>query len=443
MENDTTKLIVSVFGLGYVGCVVSACIANDGIDVIGVDKDSQKVKLVNDGHATVVEPGLEKIIGYQVRNGRLRATEDYEEALYHSSISLICVGTPSCGSGHLSLEAIWQVAEQIGEYIGHKRCSFHVVAIRSTVPPRTCERVEEIITNKSSLTCGINFEVVANPEFLREGSAIKDFYAPPYILVGTTSVRAANILRFVYSKVKSDFIQTDRKIAEIIKYVNNSFHALKVSFANEIGAICKLLEIDALKLMDIFVLDSKLNTSKAYLRPGFAYGGSCLPKDLSALKAIASDFGVDTPVLRAISQTNINQIKRVIAVIEHFKKHRVTIWGLSFKSNTDDLRQSPAVELVKRLTNRGYLLCCYDPEVSYSFLKGKNKHFIEEHVPFLQDILCNTFEEALDHADIIVLTKPIQDQTNNIAKTHGKIVIDLFGLKEKLSSDNIYYGISW
>ena len=339
---------ISIFGLGYVGCVGAACLAKLGHHVIGVDVNENKVRLINEGKPTIIEEGIAELCAEAHDAGRMRATMDASEAVMTSDISFIVVGTPSSKEGHLNLNYIFAVAGRIGQALKGKD-GFHVIAIRSTVLPGTNEKVGEIIEQESGKKRNKDFAVVSNPEFLREGTSVKDYFNPPLTLVGTDNERAEQMFRELYKDIPAEFISTDIKVAEIMKYVNNTYHALKIVFGNEVGNICKGLDIDSHKVMDIFCKDRQLNISPYYFKPGFAYGGSCLPKDMKALRTLAHDLYVEVPVIDSIHPSNEKQKDNAVQAILSKGKRKVGILGLSFKSGTDDLRCSPIVDVVERL----------------------------------------------------------------------------------------------
>ena len=338
---------ISIFGLGYVGCVSTGCLAQNGHHVIGVDVNTEKVRLINSGKPTIIEKDIDNIIKKGYTEGRITATTDFGYAVTNSDITFICVGTPSLPTGHLNLEYVFNTAKQIGEALRSKE-SFHVIVIRSTVFPGTNEKVSGIVSEISGKTPDDDFAVVSNPEFLREGSAVEDYYHPSVTVIGSDSGKAIKILEDIYRDIDAPIIRTEIRVAEMIKYVNNAFHALKISFSNEIGNICKGLGIDSWKLMDLFKQDTRLNISPMYLNPGMAYGGSCLPKDLWGLSTIAHDLYIETPVIDAVERSNTVQKKRVSDLVQRNNPQRVGVFGLAFKKGTDDLRYSPSVELDRK-----------------------------------------------------------------------------------------------
>lgn len=432
---------ISIFGLGYVGCVSLGCLAQNGHNVIGVDVDAYKVGLINSGKPTIVEKSIGEIIRAQHKKGRIKATADSKEAIRESDISIVCVGTPSTEQGHPDLTYIIRVAEQIGDSIKNKN-SFHTIAIRSTVPPGTNRKFGKIIEDVSGKKRNVDFGIVTNPEFMREGSAVHDFYNPPITVLGSDNVRSSELMKELYKDVKAPIEITDIEVAEIIKYVNNSFHALKITFANEIGTICKKLEIDSFKVMDIFCKDDKLNISPYYFKPGFAYGGSCLPKDLKALKTIAHDHYLNSPVLESIHESNENHKDIVFKMIIERGWKKIGIIGLGFKPGTDDLRYSPAVELAERLTGKGYLLRIYDKNVHVSRIFGTNKQYIEERIPHLADLITDNLDSLIEESDVLVITHSIDDVKEIHRKHPKKPIIDLVRVTDDISHAN-YEGICW
>ncbi|HEV7842066.1 MAG TPA: UDP-glucose/GDP-mannose dehydrogenase family protein, partial [Pyrinomonadaceae bacterium] len=389
---------LSVFGLGYVGCVSAACFAREGHEVIGVDVNPTKVGIINEGRSPIVETGVGELIGEMRGAGRLRATTDSAEAIANSEVSLICVGTPSHANGSLDLTYVKRVCQEIGAAL-ERKTSRHTVVIRSTMLPGTIESVViptlEVYSGKK---VGEQLNVCINPEFLREGTSLKDFYAPPFTLIGAEDEETAMIVRRLYSGIDAPLYIIGIKAAEMVKYSCNCFHALKVSFANEIGNICKGLGIDSHQVMEVFCEDTKLNLSPYYLKPGFAFGGSCLPKDLRALQYKARELDVETPVLRAILQSNRLQVERGVELVLRTGSKRVGVLGFSFKAGTDDLRESPLVAVAERLIGKGYDLRIFDPEVNLSRLIGANKRFIEESIPHIGNLMVTSCAEILAHA---------------------------------------------
>lgn len=433
---------ISIFGLGYVGCVSLGCLAQNGHIVIGVDVSETKVDLINRGIATIVEKDIDEIIRAQFNSGKVRATKDPKEAVLNTEISIIAVGTPSSVNGHLVLDYIYKVVENIADALKQKN-GFHVIAIRSTVLPGTCEKAAKMIEKISGKIYNKDFTVVSNPEFLREGTAVNDYFHPPYTLIGSDSKSGSEKMSQLYNEIDAEIVITSIKEAEIIKYVNNTFHALKVSFANEIGNICKTLGVDSLEVMKIFVKDKQLNISPYYLRPGFAYGGSCLPKDLKALQTLAHDLYLDTPVIQSINKSNDIQIKRAEKIITDCNKNKIGILGLSFKEGTDDLRNSPSVNLIETLIGKGFTIKIYDKSVQYSQLTGRNKDYIDQHIPHLAKLMESDIEQVISISELLVVSTREKEFDEVLRNIHDKKIIDLVGLDKELLNKPNYFGINW
>ncbi|HEX9925077.1 MAG TPA: UDP-glucose/GDP-mannose dehydrogenase family protein, partial [Anaerolineae bacterium] len=385
---------IAIFGLGYVGTVSAACLAHTGHHVVGVDINPTKVKLINEGRSPIVESGLADLISSTISSGHLRATTNPAEALQDTQLSLICVGTPDKGNGSPLLQAVSQTCRDIGQHLP-KNDAYHVVVMRSTVLPGTTEKlVVPTLEEASGLKVGQDLGVCFNPEFLREGSSIADFHTPPYTIIGSYDDRSADIAAELYNQVDAPLIKTTVKTAEMVKFVSNAFHALKVTFANEIGNICKQHEIDSHEVMDIFCRDDKLNISTAYLKPGFAFGGSCLPKDLKALLYLGRHLDMRLPVLEAILPSNETQVRIGLDMIAKTGKKKIGVLGFSFKAGTDDLRYSPQVELIERLIGKGYQVKLYDRNVSLARLYGANKAYIESEIPHIATLMCPDIEDV-------------------------------------------------
>lgn len=433
---------ISVFGLGYVGCVSLGCLAKNGHQVVGVDVSEFKVDLINKGTATILEKDIDAIIKEGHDQGRITATMCADEAVWNTDISIICVGTPSSAHGHLNLSFIYKTAEQIGEALKAKD-DFHTVVIRSTVLPGTNQKYGEIIEAHSGKKRNVHFSVISNPEFLREGSAVKDYYHPSVTVIGGDHPEAVEKVASLYACIDAPIEITDIKIAEIIKYVNNSYHALKIAFANEVGNVCKALSIDSHKVMELFCKDTRLNISPAYFKPGFAYGGSCLPKDLKGFVTLGHDNYVNTPVLACIEASNENQKRKAFELIEQTGKRNICFVGLSFKEGTDDLRYSPAVDLAETLIGKGYNLTIYDENVRLSKLIGANKAFINERLPHLSDLVINNLEDAIHNNDVVVINHRNFNTTcvEHLLKDKHAI-IDLVRI-DRLNSLPNYTGLCW
>ena len=433
---------ISIFGLGYVGCVGAACLAKLGHNVIGVDVNANKVKLMQEGKPTIIEEGIAELCAEGHRRGLIHATQDVNEAVRKTEVGFIVVGTPSTKEGHLNLNYIYAVAREIGEALRHKN-SFFTVAIRSTVLPGTNRKVGEIISEASGKQRDIDFTVVSNPEFLREGSSVKDYFNPPLTLVGTDNLRAEQKFREIYKDIPAEFVCTDIAVAEIMKYVNNTYHALKIVFGNEVGNICKGLNIDSHKVMDIFCKDKQLNISPYYFKPGFAYGGSCLPKDMKALKTLAHDLYVDVPVIDSIYGSNEKQKQRAIELIMAQGKRKIGILGLSFKAGTDDLRCSPIVDVVESLLGKGFEVRIYDKNVKVSELTGTNKDFIMAKIPHLQHFVTDDLDAVCHESDVLVVTNKEKEFADLLQRYENKTVIDLVRQWKNVDYNGHYEGLSW
>ncbi len=435
---------ISVLGLGYVGTVSAGCLAQQGHEVIGVDPDSRKVELINAGKSPIIEQDIDGIIQKQVEAKRLTATTDTTAAVASSDISLVCVGTPSRANGDIDLQYISRVCEQIGIALRH-HLGAPVVVIRSTMLPGTMRSVVIPMLEKASgRRAGTEFGVCINPEFLREGTAVRDFFNPPKTVIGELNQASGDRLVNLYTSIAAPLIRTDIEIAEMVKYADNTWHALKVGFANEIGNICKGLEVDSHQVMKIFCQDTKLNLSSYYLKPGFAFGGSCLPKDLRALLYKAKTLDVPLPILSAIIPSNELQIERgVKAVIDKGNK-RVGVLGFSFKAGTDDLRESPVVELTERLIGKGYDLRIYDENVRMASIHGANRDYILRHIPHISRLMVGTIDEVLDHAGTIVVGNAAPEFRDIPRRLSDRqTVIDFVRITESRSVSGIYEGICW
>ncbi|MCX7626113.1 MAG: UDP-glucose/GDP-mannose dehydrogenase family protein [Candidatus Sumerlaeaceae bacterium] len=434
---------VAIFGLGYVGTVCGACFARYGHEVIGVDVNPLKVQMIAEGQSPIVEPELDTLLAEAHRQGRLRATTEAGEAVAWADVSLVCVGTPSNENGSLNLDYIYGVCRQIGEALRAKD-SFHVVVIRSTVLPGTVDRCAKIIEETSAKRQATHFAVASNPEFLREGSAIHDFMNPPFTLVGTNDERARELLRELYAPVGAEFIAVEPRVAEMLKYVNNSFHALKVAFANEIGEICKSMGIDSHTVMELFMRDTKLNISPAYFRPGYAYGGSCLPKDLSALAYQAQQLDLPVPVLRNIQESNRRHIEFGIRLIQRTGKKKIGLLGLSFKEGTDDLRESPLVVLVETLLGKGYSIKIYDRNVNLAKLMGANKAYIEKQIPHISQLFVASLDDIIAESECVVIGNKDPEFAQILERLRpDQLVVDLVRIDRHRTTGGNYEGICW
>jgi GDP-mannose 6-dehydrogenase len=436
---------VSVFGLGYVGSVSAASFAADGHDVVGVDVQAAKVGSVNEGRSPIVEPGLDTLLRDVHEAGRLRATTSTAEAVHATELSLVCVGTPSRKNGSLDLTYLERVCEQIGDALRDKP-EYHVVIIRSTVLPGTThDVVVPALERRSGKTYGEGFGVAINPEFLREGTALRDFRHPPFTLVGHNHAADAVGASALYGSVDAPLVTTSIRVAEMMKYTSNAWHALKVCFANEIGNLCKRLDVDSHEVMSIFCRDEKLNLSSYYLKPGFAFGGSCLPKDVRALQYRAKEVDLDMPVIQSILGSNRLQIDHALNLIIETGRKRVGLLGFSFKAGTDDLRESPIVILAEALLGKGYDLRIYDRNVSLARLVGANRDYIERQIPHLSSLLCEHIDEVIDESDVVVVGNGAPEFADAVAGCRtDQTIIDLVRLPvdaKRLQAR--YEGICW
>jgi GDP-mannose 6-dehydrogenase len=436
---------VSVFGLGYVGSVSAACFAEDGHHVVGVDVAPGKVQSLNEGRSPIVEKGLDELITANTGNGRLRATTNTAEAIRDTDISLICVGTPSRKNGSLDLTYLERVAEEIGGALRDKE-SYHVVVVRSTVLPGTTHDVViPALERTSGKKYGTGFGVTVNPEFLREGTAIQDFRHPPLTLIGHNYQSDANPTRALYARIDAPLETTSIRTAEMMKYASNTWHALKVTFANEIGNVCKRVGIDSHEVMSIFCKDHKLNLSSYYMKPGFAFGGSCLPKDVRALQYRAKEVDLEMPVIQSILASNQLQIQHAVDEIVDMGRKRIGLLGFSFKAGTDDLRESPIVILAEALLGKGYSLGIYDKNVSIARLVGANRDYINKQIPHLSSLLTESLDEVLEKSEVIVVGNAAPEFADALKRTRpDQIILDLVRVKtprEAIPGD--YRGICW
>jgi GDP-mannose 6-dehydrogenase len=436
---------ISVFGLGYVGSVSAACFAADGHTVVGVDVNPDKVASIEEGRSPIVETGLEELIRDGRTAGRLRATTSTVEAIAATDLSLVCVGTPSRRNGSLDLAYLERVCGQIGEALA-ARDSYHVVVVRSTVLPGTThDMVIPTLERASGKQYGSGFGVAVNPEFLREGTAVHDFRHPPLTLVGHNYQSDASRTEALYAAIDAPVVSTSIRTAEMIKYASNTWHALKVCFANEVGNLCKRLGIDSHEVMEIFCRDEKLNLSSYYLKPGFAFGGSCLPKDVRAMQYRAREVDLSMPVIESILGSNQLQVQHALDLVMETGHKRIGLLGFSFKAGTDDLRESPIVILAESLLGKGYTLRIYDRNVSLARLVGANRDYITTQIPHLSSLLCDTIDEVLDGSDVIVIGNGAPEFADAVTRTRpDQIVIDLF--RTKTPREQIparYTGICW
>jgi len=416
---------VSVFGLGYVGCVTAACLARAGHEVTGVDVNEEKVAMVGAGRSPIVEPGLGGLLAEVVDAGRLRATTSSAAAIAASDVALICVGTPGHPNGRLGTDALERVGREIGASL-RGRIGACTVVLRSTVLPGTAEKVLLPALRSGAGGPKPDIRVAVNPEFMREGSSLGDFARPPLTLAGCGEEETASLLRMLYADVDAPFIVTSVRTAEMAKYVSNAFHALKVCFANEIGDICEAMAVDPRELMRIFLMDRKLNVSEAYLRPGFAFGGSCLPKDLRALLFAARSADLTLPLLGAVLPSNEAQTRRAVEAVLGTRRRRIGVVGLAFKHGTDDLRESPMVTVVETLLGKGCDVRVLDRSVTVARLVGANRRYIEEEIPHIASLMCDSMEALLAHAEVVVIGSGGDDAAQILSLAGpDRIVIDL------------------
>lgn len=434
---------ISIFGLGYVGAVSAGCLATDGHEVIGVDPNRTKVELINQGTTPIIEKDIGEMIAATVKSGHLRATADVRDAVFGSDMSLICVGTPSQLNGNLDLSHVRKVCQEIGAAIAEKD-TFHVVVARSTMLPGSMRSlVIPTLEAASGKVAGVDFGVCNNPEFLREGTAVHDYYHPPKTVIGESDEKAGALLVQLYEKMDAPLVRTDVETAEMVKYTDNTWHAVKVAFANEIGNICKAVGIDGHKVMEIFCQDTKLNLSPYYMKPGFAFGGSCLPKDVRALTYKARSLDLDLPLLNAILPSNHKQVEKGIKMIVDKGARKVGILGFSFKAGTDDLRESPLVDVIEYLLGKGYELKLYDKNVNLAALTGANQDYILNHIPHISKLMVTNMQDVLDFADTIVIGNGAAEFKTVPAslKPHQHIV-DLVRISKEQSGEQ-YDGICW
>jgi GDP-mannose 6-dehydrogenase len=437
-------LRISIFGMGYVGTVSAGCLAQDGHEVIGVDPVRTKVDLINAGRSPIVEEDIGQMIAAAVQARQLRATSDANEAIQQTELSFVCVGTPSQANGNLDLTYIRRVCEMIGDALKNKP-SRHTVVIRSTILPGTMHQIViPILEERSKMKAGVDFGVCNNPEFLREGSAVKDFNSPPKTVIGELDRTSGDILAALYAKLEAPFIRTDLETAEMVKYVDNSWHALKIGFANEIGNLCKTCSIDAHKVMRIFCQDNKLNISPAYLTPGFAFGGSCLPKDLRAIAYKAKMNDLVLPIMSAILPSNELQVAKGLQLIMEKGHKRIGVLGFSFKAGTDDLRESPMIEVIERLIGKGYDLRIFDKNVNLASLVGANRDFILNRIPHISKLMVNGIDAILEHAQTVVIGNKDPEFEAVLDRLHdGQYLVDFIRIANRRSGNGKYDGICW
>lgn len=438
-------LSISVFGLGYVGSVTAACFAHVGHRVIGVDVSPAKVEAMGLGRSPIVEARMSELLSDAHRAGLLRATTDAAVAVGESDISFVCVGTPSQRSGKLDLGYVERVMREIGAALKQKK-SHHTIVLRSTVLPGTTESlVIPAVEQASGMKAGVDFTVCYNPEFMREGSAVADFHNPPYTILGAQDVKHLAPLKELYASVPAPVFETSIPVAEMVKYVCNAFHAVKVGFANEVGTLCKHMGVDTQAVTKIYTSDTKLNISPAYLSPGFAFGGSCLPKDLRALSYRAKELDLGLPLLESVLPSNVVHVDRAVEAVLHTNKRKIAFLGLSFKAGTDDLRESPQVQVIKRLLGEGCLVKVWDRDVSLGRLAGSNRQYIEEVIPHIGSLLSAEFEEVVASGDVVVIATKVEKDRLAACVKPEQVVIDLINLdpanRPKVAAS--YQGICW
>ena len=436
---------ISVFGLGYVGAVSAACFAKDGHAVTGVDPVDVKVEMINKGESPIIEKEIGEIIKAAVDRGRLKAVKDAARGVQDSEISLVCVGTPSQANGNLDTSFVSRVCRNIGEALA-KKDDFHVVAIRSTILPGTIQNVViPALAQSSGKTAGKDFGVCSNPEFLREGTAVYDFYHPPKTIIGASDPKAAKKVAALYDGIDAPLIVTDLATAEMVKYADNTWHALKIGFANEIGCICKAAGVDSHEVMDIFCRDTKLNISPAYLKPGFAFGGSCLPKDVRALQYHAKSRDLDLPIMENLLRSNRRHMEKGLQMVVDSGCRKVGVLGFSFKAGTDDLRESPVVEVIERLIGKGYDLKLYDRNVNLARLIGANRDYILNKIPHIAKLMVPDMDGVLEHADVLLIgnNDPEFRAILNGRAPSGQKIIDLVRISREPCHVEGYEGICW
>ncbi len=436
---------ISIFGLGYVGAVSLGCLARDGHHVVGVDLDQTKLDLIRQGATPIIEEGMEGLMSHAGACGRMDVTNNVVDGVHHSEVSFVCVGTPANSNGSQDLSAIRRLSEQVGHAMISKT-GYHVFVIRSTVFPGTVEGIiTPIIEEHSGKRRGQDFDVCFQPEFLREGSSIRDYDNPPFTVVGTDSERAEKVLRDLFGHLPCEFLVTSIRTAEMLKYACNIFHALKATFANEVGRLSQAMGVDSHAVMDIVCRDTRLNISPAYLRPGFAFGGSCLPKDLKAMLYVAKSQDVSVPMLSNVLPSNAVHIDHAIDAVLKSGKKSVGLIGLSFKSGTDDLRESPLVVMAERFIGKGLDLHIYDPEVNVARLMGANRRFIEETIPHIASLMTKSCEHLVEQAEVLVVglnDKPIMDVLYDKTRD-DQMILDLVNIPRKDLLRGSYQGVCW
>jgi len=437
---------ISIFGLGYVGSVMASCLAHKGHRVIGVDSNALKVELIDSGRSPIVEADTQELIAAAHKACRLRATTDVQSAVHETEISFVCVGTPGRMNGKLDLSHIESVSRQLGQALQAVN-RFHWVVVRSTLLPGTTESVViPCLEATSGKSAGVDFAVIYNPEFMREGTAVADFFQPPYTILGACKTEHLAPLRELYGWTSARIFETSIRVAEMVKYASNTFHAVKVSFANELGTLAKHLGVDTQVMTEIFTSDTRLNISAAYLSPGFAFGGSCLPKDVRALGYRAKELDLRLPLLESVIPSNQEHIERAVEIVLNTHSKKIGVLGLSFKAGTDDLRESPLVQLVKRLLGEGCQIRIWDPDVALGKLSGANRQYIEEVVPHIGSLLCPDLQEVIDMVEVVVIgNRAAKKEAIQAHLGPNKKVVDLVNLEKDRRADVVptYEGICW
>ncbi|SES80670.1 GDP-mannose 6-dehydrogenase [Nitrosomonas marina] len=436
---------ISVFGLGYVGAVSLACLAKEGHNVTGVDIDKTKLELIQSGKSPVIETGMPELVQEVVASGRVKLSESTQDAVSQTQLSFVCVGTPSQSNGNQDQTAVLRLTEQLGAALKSKN-NHHIIVFRSTLLPGTViNTLIPLLEKFSGKSNGIDFDVCFQPEFLREGSSIKDYYKPPFTVVGLSSDKPKAVFEELFSGLPAEIIYTDIATAETMKYFCNIFHALKITFANEVARLCESIQVDPHAVMDLICKDKQLNISSAYMKPGFSFGGSCLPKDLRAINYIAKQNDVDIPMLRGVLPSNRAHLDCALQKITQAGLKKIGFVGLSFKSGTDDLRESPLVDLAEKLIGKGFSLKIYDPEVNISKLIGANKYFIETSIPHIGSLMTTDYENLLSTSEIIVVGISDPHLTTTLIESSRKeqIILDLVNMKERDKLRATYIGMCW
>ena len=436
---------ISVFGLGYVGTVSVACLARDGHQVIGVDIDPSKLAMLREGRSPIIEVGIRELVADVVASGRVDVTDDVAAAIHGSELSFVCVGTPARSNGSQDLRALERLGVELGRALATKRAA-HVIVVRSTVLPGTVDATfRPLVEAHAGRRCGDGFDICFQPEFLREGSSIRDYDAPPFTVIGAESERAVQQLRQLFGKLPGPFVVCDIRTAEMLKYVCNAFHALKICFANEVGRISQALAIDAHAVMDLVCMDTQLNISTAYLRPGFAFGGSCLPKDLRALLHAAARRDVDVPLLSGVRESNETHLRHGIHTVLETGATSVGMLGLSFKAGTDDLRESPLLAMAEHFVGKGLKVRIYDPEVNVSRLVGANRRYIDQAIPHIGSLMCAEPGPVIEESDVLVvgLRTPAVVRELVARCREDQVIVDLVHLPDREQLRGQYRGICW